>query len=170
MNVDQAKLLASLLSLLFICFIPSFLLTFRLVFNKEVKELECFFLSYSPFIITPLWWGPYFITVSSYLSLFIQSLQLLHQRLSLIADIVSIGCSVGCSVVQQSILIPQVREPIFSGYIPFHVLGEYKTCCSSSRLRCLLFSKPFCCVRNFSEKVVASICSHMRKEISPQQV
>ena len=34
-------------------------------------------------------------TVSWYLGLFIQSSQLLHSRLSLIADIVSIGCSVG---------------------------------------------------------------------------
>ena len=40
-------------------------------------------------------------TVSSYLGLFIQSLQLLLGRLSLIADFVSISCSVGllCCVV-----------------------------------------------------------------------
>ena len=42
-----------------------------------------FFLPYSPLIITPLWWGPYPIRVSSYLGLLYSSL-LLHRLLSLI--------------------------------------------------------------------------------------
>ena len=54
-----------------------------------------FFLSCHPLIITPLWRGPYCIIVSSYLGLFIH---LLHLRLRLIADNVSIVCSVGCRV------------------------------------------------------------------------
>ena len=75
-----------------------------------------FFLSFSPLIITPLWWGSYPFRVSSRLGLFQSLLQLLHFWLSLIADIF-VGCSVGCSVVQQSIMFPCTEEPIHLGYI-----------------------------------------------------
>ena len=58
---------------------------------KQLKALTSkyfFFLSYSPLIITPLWWGPNPIRVSSYLGL-LHSSQLLYCWLSLIADSVS---------------------------------------------------------------------------------
>ena len=59
---------------------------------------------------------PYCITVSSYLALFIHSSQLLHRRLSLIADSVSIGCSVGwveLYVVENSDLPSNQRANLF---------------------------------------------------------
>ena len=129
-----------------------------------------FFLSYPPLIITPLWWGPYCITVSSCHGLFVQSAQLLHCRLSLIADIVSIDCSASCCVVLESILIPQVREPICSGYIPFHLMGEYKTRCSSSRCCCLLFSTPFCSIRIFPRKLSREFVAMAQRNFSPMCV
>ena len=64
---------------------------------KHCKSINCttsfFLVLLSSFTVTPLWWGPYF-TVSSYLGLFIHSLQLLRRRLSLIAHKVSKGCRV----------------------------------------------------------------------------
>ena len=47
------------------------------------------------FLFTPLWWGLTVIKVSFlYFGLFIHSSQLLHRRLSLVADNVSTGCRV----------------------------------------------------------------------------
>ena len=78
-----------------------------------------FFRSYHPLIITPLRRGLTVLKVSSYLGPFLHSSYLLHRWLSLIADSVFIGCSVGC--VELCILIHlQIRAPICSGYIPFH--------------------------------------------------
>ena len=63
------------------------------------KMMSLFFLSYSPLI------GLAVHTVSSYLSLFIQSSQVkVNHRLSLMADIVSIGCSVGFVVFCSRVL------------------------------------------------------------------
>ena len=70
---------------------------------KFFNPLTSFFLSFSPLIITPLWWGPYCILLTVYYSLFLswpmlQSLQLLCRSLSLIADIVSYRLQYWCFV------------------------------------------------------------------------
>ena len=66
-----------------------------------LKSLKFFFLSFHPLIITTLWSRPYRISQSLLcLGLFIQALLLLCRRLSLVADIVSKGWSVGCRVAK----------------------------------------------------------------------
>ena len=80
-----------------------------------------FFMSYSPLIITPLWWG-----LTLYYSLFLswpmlETSQLLCGRLNLIADIVyyRLQCWLQSCVV--GYLIPS--SPICSDHIPFHADG-----------------------------------------------
>ena len=72
---------------------------------KKIKNLNPFNIhpSYQHFLrnkITLYFFpeGTYPIRVPCRLGLFIQSLQLIRGRLSMIADTVSIGCSVGCRV------------------------------------------------------------------------
>ena len=85
-----------------------------------------FSLYYYPLIITPLWRGPCCVSQSLlHLGLFTQSLLLLRHSLSLIADIVSIGCSVDFGELHSSIMSMCVYlskacfiEPICLGYFP----------------------------------------------------
>ena len=96
-----------------------------------------FFMSYHPLIINPLWWGPYCVSQSLLcLGLFTQSSLLLRCRLSLVADIVYIGCSVGYVVLVVELhsrviwahasicLITRVIRQICSGYVSFFAQRE----------------------------------------------